>query len=95
MTPAAVACVILGKEIVRVVLGDDWDDVTLPFQILCGAMAWKTGYKISDALARATGRVYARAWRQFVFACLSLLAPPPGCLGTWPESRPESRPRFS
>lgn len=70
MTPAAIAGVLLAPEIVRVVLGDRWDEVVAPFQVLMAGLVFRTGYKISDLLARATGTVYARAWRQAVFAAL-------------------------
>lgn len=73
MAPAAVTGVVLGPEIVRVVLGPNWNEAILPFQIMAAGLVWRTGYKISDALARATGTVYARAWRQAVFATLVLL----------------------
>jgi PST family polysaccharide transporter len=31
-------------------------------------MLFRTSYKLSDSIARATGSVYARAWRQAIFA---------------------------
>src|SRR5690625_4622591 len=37
-------------------------------QILSIGLVFRTGYKISDSLARATGAVYRRAWRQIVYA---------------------------
>jgi PST family polysaccharide transporter len=70
MTPASFVCVVLAPEIVRVVLGPGWEEVVLPFQILVTGLVFRTGYKISDMLARATGTVYARAWRQAIFAVL-------------------------
>ena len=70
MTPAAVFGIALAPEIVDVVLGDGWSEVVLPFQVLMGGLVFRTGYKISDMLARATGNVYARAWRQAIFAVL-------------------------
>jgi PST family polysaccharide transporter len=33
-------------------------------------MLFRTSYKMSDSLARATGSVYRRAWRQIVYAAL-------------------------
>lgn len=66
--PAAVLGVVLGPEIVRVMLGVGWGEVIVPFQILAAGLLARTGYKPSDSLARASGRVYARAWRQAVYA---------------------------
>lgn len=70
MTPAAATGIALAPEIVLVVLGDGWDEVVVPFQVLMSGLVFRTGYKISDMLARATGTVYARAWRQAIFAGL-------------------------
>jgi O-antigen/teichoic acid export membrane protein len=70
MLPLSVAGFILAPEIVSVILGDQWREVTLPFQILIAGMLMRTSYKISDSLARATGAVYRRAWRQVVYALL-------------------------
>jgi hypothetical protein len=41
-----------------------------PFQILVLGMMFRTGYRVSDSLSKATGRVYRRAWRQALFAAL-------------------------
>ena len=73
MAPAAALCVVLAPEIVRVVLGPGWEEVAATFAVLCCGLVFRTGYKLSDMLARATGTVYARAWRQAVFAVLLLL----------------------
>lgn len=70
MAPAAAVSIVLAPEIVRVVLGPNWDEVVRPFQVLMTGLVFRTGYKISDMLARATGTVYARAWRQAIFAAL-------------------------
>jgi PST family polysaccharide transporter len=42
--------------------------VIVPFQILVTTLLFRTSYKISDSLTRATGAVYQRAWRQWVYA---------------------------
>jgi O-antigen/teichoic acid export membrane protein len=77
MGPAAVGGILVAPEIVRTVLGPErWDAVIEPFQILTAALVARMGYKISDALAQATGTVYERAWRQAVFAALVVI-------GTW------------
>jgi PST family polysaccharide transporter len=66
--PITVLSVILAPEIVRVVLGKNWEAAIGPFQILAFGMLFRTSYKMSDSLARATGAVYNRAWRQALFA---------------------------
>jgi PST family polysaccharide transporter len=52
------------------VLGPRWSEAIVPFQILVVGMLFRSSYKLSDSLARATGAVYRRAWRQILFAIL-------------------------
>lgn len=70
MLPFSVAVFVLAPEIVRVLLGPNWTGVVVPFQVLAVGMTFRTSYKMSDSLARATGAVYRRAWRQIVYAVL-------------------------
>ncbi|CAN7330547.1 lipopolysaccharide biosynthesis protein [Mesorhizobium amorphae] len=65
--PASVVVAIVAPELVRVILGRGWEGVVGPLQILAFGMLFRTSYKLSDSVSRATGTVYARAWRQAVF----------------------------
>jgi O-antigen/teichoic acid export membrane protein len=71
--PISVLSVILAPEIIHVALGRNWDGAIIPFQILAFSMLFRTSYKMSDSLARATGAVYDRAWRQILFAIFVIL----------------------
>jgi PST family polysaccharide transporter len=66
--PTSGLLVVIAPELIHAILGDGWDRVVVPFQVLCFVLPVSTTYTISDSLARATGVVYKRAWRQFVFA---------------------------
>jgi O-antigen/teichoic acid export membrane protein len=66
--PASIALVLLAPEVVQFLLGPGWEAVVLPLRILAAAILFRTSYKISDSLSRATGAVYARAWRQWLYA---------------------------
>ncbi len=68
MLPTSVFLVVLAPELIRVVLGPKWEAVVGPFQVLGAGMLFRTSYKMSDSLARATGAVYRRAWRQALYA---------------------------
>ncbi|HEU5262480.1 MAG TPA: lipopolysaccharide biosynthesis protein [Gemmatimonadales bacterium] len=72
LAPSA-AIILLGPEVIEVVLGPRWAPVVAPFQILTIGMLFRTSYKMSDSLARSTGAVYRRAWRQVIYAALVLL----------------------
>ncbi|WP_404466676.1 lipopolysaccharide biosynthesis protein [Planococcus rifietoensis] len=66
--PFSVYLVIYAEEIVLVLFGADWSQVTVPFMLLAIGMLFRASYKVSESVARATGAVYRRAWRQFVYA---------------------------
>jgi PST family polysaccharide transporter len=68
--PTSVLLFGLAPELVSVLLGPRWSDVVVPLQILAIGMLFRTSYKMSDSIARATGAVYRRAWRQGLYAAL-------------------------
>jgi O-antigen/teichoic acid export membrane protein len=68
--PTSVLVFGLAPELVAILLGPQWTDVVLPLQILTAGMLFRTSYKVSDSICRATGAVYRRAWRQVVYALL-------------------------
>ncbi|WP_292064964.1 lipopolysaccharide biosynthesis protein [Mesorhizobium sp.] len=65
--PASVVVAVVAPELVLVILGRGWEGVVAPLQVLAFSMLFRTSYKLSDSVSRATGTVYARAWRQAVF----------------------------
>jgi PST family polysaccharide transporter len=66
--PGSLVVALLGPEIVLVLLGPKWAPAVVPFQLLALGLLFRTSYKLSDSVARATGAVYARAGRQGVYA---------------------------
>jgi O-antigen/teichoic acid export membrane protein len=68
--PTTGAAVILAPEIIRILLGPQWDGVVDPFRVLALGMLLQNNNKIGDSLARALGAVYRRAWRQILYALL-------------------------
>jgi PST family polysaccharide transporter len=66
--PVSSVLYVLAPEIIRVVLGKGWEAAIGPFQVLSIALLIRSSYVMSDSLARATGAVYRRAWRQGVYA---------------------------
>lgn len=70
MLPVSVVSLVLARELVLVMLGRPWLAVVAPFQIFALGMLFRSSYRLSDALTRATGAVYRRAWRQWLYAAL-------------------------
>lgn len=68
--PAAVFLCVLAPEIVTIVLGPQWEAVVPIVQVFAFGLLFRTSYRISDSITRATGAVYRRAWRQGLYAAL-------------------------
>lgn len=66
--PTSAAAFVLAPELIHILLGPKWMEVVIPFQILAVGMLFRTSYKVSASVARATGAVYRTAWRQAVYA---------------------------
>ena len=66
--PISSLCAVTSEQLVRVVLGPEWLPLRDAFDVILFGMLFRTGYKLSDSLARATGAVYRRAWRQGIYA---------------------------
>jgi O-antigen/teichoic acid export membrane protein len=71
--PAGVAAAVLAPDLVPVLFGSRWEALVPPFQVLALGMMFRACYRMSDSLSRATGKVYRRAWRQWLFAGLVFL----------------------
>lgn len=74
--PSSAALILLAPELIVVALGPQWTQAIEPFQVLGLGMLFRTSYKMSDSIARSTGAVYRRAWRQILYAALV-------CVGAW------------
>ena len=68
--PLGVVSALLAPDLVPVVFGNRWEGLVPPFQVLALGMMFRACYRMSDSLSRATGKVYRRAWRQWLFAAL-------------------------
>ncbi|WP_271755278.1 lipopolysaccharide biosynthesis protein [Cohnella sp. JJ-181] len=70
VAPISVYVYLFASDIVKVVLGQNWGGIVTPLKIFSLGMFFRTSYKISESVARATGAVYRRAWRQLLYALL-------------------------
>jgi PST family polysaccharide transporter len=68
MLPSSVAFYLLAPQIVNITLGPKWTATVMPFRLLALGLIFRTSCRMSDALARACGFVYLRAWRQGLYA---------------------------
>lgn len=70
VTPLSAFLFVFAPEVVYVLFGKGWDGAIIPFQVLAGTMVFRLSYRMSDMVARASGTVFKRAFRQFIFAVL-------------------------
>ncbi len=68
--PAGVVAAVVARDLVQVAFGSRWLALVPPFQVLALGMMFRTSYRMSDSLSRATGKVYRRAWRQGLYAAM-------------------------
>lgn len=66
--PVSAMMVVLGPEMILILLGGNWTEAILPFQILSSCLLFRIGYKTNTIVARAKGAVYRTAWRQWFYA---------------------------
>jgi PST family polysaccharide transporter len=71
--PASAVLIVVAPELIGLLLGPQWTGVIRPFQILALGMMFRTSYKMGDSLARAAGKVYSQAWRQWFYAALVII----------------------
>lgn len=67
-TIGAALLVVVAPEIVAVVLGPQWERTVTPFRALSVVLTLRIGYKLDDALAKASGAIRARIVRDAVYA---------------------------
>jgi len=68
--PILISMALLSKYIILGLYGSNWEGAIKVFQILCIAGILKVIYNLTGPVARATGKVFAEVWRQFVFVAI-------------------------
>ncbi|MGD6870879.1 lipopolysaccharide biosynthesis protein [Sutcliffiella horikoshii] len=71
--PFSIFLLMFAKEVVLVLFGEEWIEIVVPFKLLAIGMLFRASYKVSESVARATGAVYRRAWRQSIYAASVLI----------------------
>lgn len=73
MFPGTIFIAFNSKNIVMLLFGEQWLDLTAPFQILALTLFFRSSYKISSTIAKAKGVVYYRAFVNWIYAGMVLL----------------------
>ena len=68
--PVLISMALLSKYIILGLYGPNWEGSIKVFQILCISGVLKVIYNLIGSVTRATGKVFAEVWRQFVFVAI-------------------------
>jgi O-antigen/teichoic acid export membrane protein len=68
--PISAFVTVFAPEIIEILLGPNWSEIVLAFQILMGFLFFRTGYKIVTTVLRARGSVYSLAVWQWIYGGL-------------------------
>ena len=71
--PFGAFAIVLAPEIIRTLLGPNWDASIMPFQILVGFTCFRIGYKVGSNLLKGLGKVYLLSFTQFIYLVLVLI----------------------
>ncbi|CAH6918201.1 conserved membrane hypothetical protein [Vibrio chagasii] len=69
LMPLSLLLFFISKNIVMILLGTGWENVTRVLEILSFAIYFRIGYKVNGVIARARGHVYKLAFCQVMYVC--------------------------
>src|SRR5699024_8006327 len=73
LMPVAVYLIFYSKEIVLILLGENWLDAIVPLQIMFVMLPLSASGRMADSVARAKGFVYKNAFRKFIYVLFLLV----------------------
>ena len=68
--PCSLLAAVTSRDLVLVVLGPEWLPLRAAFDVIIFGLLFRTASKLTDALMKARGAVYRRAWRNIAFAVM-------------------------
>ncbi len=68
--PCSLLAAVTSRQLVLVVLGPEWLPLRAAFDVIIFGLLFRTASKLTDALMKARGAVYRRAWRNIAFAVM-------------------------
>ena len=71
--PTSLLAAVSSRQLVLVLLGPDWLPLQAAFDVIIFGLLFRTASKLTDALMKARGAVYRRAWRNVLFAVMVLV----------------------
>lgn len=71
--PISIVAFFRAEELIVFFLGSNWLETVWPFKMLIVGLFFRTGYKLSESLLRAMGKVYQGAIIQGIYACIVIV----------------------
>lgn len=68
--PLSIVLCIFGREVISVLMGDQWGAAVVPFQIMVCTLYFRTAYKFTSTVLRSIGAVYYAAALQWIYAVM-------------------------
>lgn len=73
MIPSAVFLVFFTPEIVQLLMGQKWQDVIVPLQIMFMIIPFSNSGRMADSIIRAKGLIYKNVKRKYVFTFILIV----------------------
>lgn len=67
LMPVALFLIIFSKEVVLILLGNQWLDAVIPLQIMFVVLPFSSSGRMADSVVRATGLIYRNVIRKFIY----------------------------
>ncbi|MBX3154687.1 MAG: lipopolysaccharide biosynthesis protein [Deltaproteobacteria bacterium] len=67
LLPGSAVLIILAPEVIRILMGANWDEAVTPFRILAVTILMRTSYKVGAMVAASAGNVYGAAIANVVY----------------------------
>ncbi|MDY0133177.1 MAG: lipopolysaccharide biosynthesis protein [Desulforegulaceae bacterium] len=73
LMPLAVFLVFFSKEVVLIILGNNWLEAVFPLQIMFIVLPFSSSSRMADSVIRAKGLVYKNSLRKFIYVIFLLV----------------------
>lgn len=67
LMPVALFLILFSKEVVLILLGEDWLETVLPLQIMFLVLPFSSSIRMADSVIRAKGLIYKNVYRRAVY----------------------------
>lgn len=67
LMPIALFLIVFSKEVVLILLGDQWMDAIVPLQIMFVVLPFSSSGRMADSVVRAKGMVYKNVYRKAIY----------------------------